>query len=276
MAKNAETFEERVEKKFVVPLAKMRSIVLDPNGPFIQRFEFDYIDDSYYNIMENVYFDDPDLSSYHEHVEGKPVRTKLRLRRYSPDGLPGDAVYFEVKTKKEGKTFKSRVKLHPAWVRPFLKDKFLPKDEFYSFNSDMKEKKIEKTMTEIIDLVHGHGFIPMLKSNYMRHAFKLRESDKVRLTMDRDIQCTRLFYGADPKLPYDIGLNDGKNVIVEVKVSDPAFMYLMEEFKGQFGESISVSKYCSGIYQTKNSFLQSDRDRTLHILESYKQKKTSA
>jgi hypothetical protein len=275
MAKNAETFDERYEKKFIVPLNQIRAMVLDANGAFIKRFEFDYIDDSYYNIIENVYFDDSDLASYHEHVEGKPVRTKLRLRRYSPDGLPGDMVYFEVKSKKEGKTFKSRVKLHPSWVRPFLKDKHLPKNDFFQLNSDMKDKKIEKTLAEIEDLVHNHGFIPMLKSNYMRHAFKLRESDKVRLTMDRDIQCTRLFYGADPKLPYDIGLNVA-NVIVEVKIADPDFMHLMDEFKELFGESKSVSKYCSGIYSTRNSFLQSDKDRTLNILEQYKQKKTSA
>jgi len=106
---NADTFSRRYEKKFVISEDLAKKIGSDRDGKFVQYFEFDYVKDSLFNIIENIYFDTHFLDSYHESVEKKPVRTKLRIRGYNSNGLPEKNVFFEIKEKAEGQTLKSRI-----------------------------------------------------------------------------------------------------------------------------------------------------------------------
>lgn len=57
-------------------------------------------------LYENLYFDTPELRSYHDHHNGKAVRHKIRFRRYCDSG----DCYFEIKRKdNRGLTHKERI-----------------------------------------------------------------------------------------------------------------------------------------------------------------------
>jgi len=266
----AQTFSQRYDEKFIVPLETIRPLVLDETSQFSQMFQFDYIiSDSYFNIVDNVYFDSPDLSSYHEHLENKVERVKLRLRQYNPDGLPEGITFFEVKEKREGKTFKSRILIRPDWLRPFLASGKFPESELIQMNTDLKREKLSETVQTIYRLVNDEKYLPILRCTYQRYAFRLRESKKVRLTLDRDIRFIRLYYAIYPKQPYEVavGTND---VIIEAKISDPTFNHLIPMLESNFGQSRGVSKYCLGIFQTRDRFLNETKDVTLRSLDRYR------
>lgn len=64
------------------------------------------IDDLPLFIYENLYFDSPELKSYHDHHNGKAVRYKIRFRKYTDSGK----CYLEVKLKtNKGLTEKARL-----------------------------------------------------------------------------------------------------------------------------------------------------------------------
>lgn len=267
--KTADTFSERYEEKFIVPLERIREIILDPRGEFAKRFEFDYLlADSLYNVIDNVYFESQDLASYHDHMEGKEERIKIRLRQYNPDGMPEGITFFEIKEKRESKTFKARIVIKPEWLRPFLDTGSFP-EMLFSLNQRMKVEKVRDAMQSLRRFVIERKFVPMLRCTYMRHAYKLRDSDRVRITMDRDIRFMRLFYSSAPKYPYPASLRSD-DIIVEAKISGTEHGGLIPTLRDWFGQPQSISKFCYGIYETRERYRLEKRDAVLESLKRYR------
>jgi hypothetical protein len=92
----------RFDEKYVFHLSKLKD--------FLRQLNADYrvlsIRHRLLAIYENLYFDTPDLRSYHDHHNGKAARFKIRFRRYRDSG----DCYFEVKMKdNRGLTHKERM-----------------------------------------------------------------------------------------------------------------------------------------------------------------------
>jgi hypothetical protein len=58
-------------------------------------------------LYDTIYLDTPDYHFYGQHVDGVPLRTKVRTRHY----VDADLTYFEVKLKSKDRTNKYRVKV---------------------------------------------------------------------------------------------------------------------------------------------------------------------
>ena len=91
----------RFDEKYLFHLSELTSF-LEELKPFYRVLSVnDYLLAQY----ENIYFDTPDLKSYHDHHNGKATRYKIRFRRYADSGL----CYFEIKRKdNRGYTNKER------------------------------------------------------------------------------------------------------------------------------------------------------------------------
>jgi len=93
---------DRMENKYLIRSDRFGS-VLDELADAFQVLE---INDRAVFTYETVYFDTADLRSYHEHLQGKRRRFKIRTRRYVESGL----CFFEVKLKgARGRTVKKRL-----------------------------------------------------------------------------------------------------------------------------------------------------------------------
>jgi len=68
---------KRYEIKFAIPLVN-KSIVEQAIISHPASFSTAYPD----RIINNIYFDSPDLQSYYENINGDPIRTKVRYRWY--------------------------------------------------------------------------------------------------------------------------------------------------------------------------------------------------
>jgi SPX domain protein involved in polyphosphate accumulation len=263
------TFGRRYEKKFVVDEKIIRDFAVKPDSDFAKKFIFDNNrDDSIYTIIENIYFDSHDLHSYNDSMEKKKERHKMRVRYYAQDGLPESNLFLEIKSSVEKETIKNRVKLKKSWLRRLLAYEEIPMEKILKINANKTPEEIKQFIQQVDYFTKDLGYKPMLKSSYMRFAFKLKETDKVRITMDRDLKFTRLNFSVDPEIPYEKSILDNE-VIVEVKIGDPKYSDLVKFFKEHFGSSRGFSKYCYGINHTKHRFLAKDRELSRTALKNY-------
>lgn len=98
---NSASLMNRVDTKFLLPISQLNDLLmqlkpkislLNINGHVLAKYE-------------NIYFDTPDLTFYHQHHRGKLNRTKVRRRRYADH----DLAFFELKLKNnKNRTIKTR------------------------------------------------------------------------------------------------------------------------------------------------------------------------
>jgi hypothetical protein len=82
--------QTRVDRKYLIPVAELGGVLADL-GADCRVLDFDGARDSLY---ESVYFDTPDLASYHAAARKRRRRFKIRTRAYLDTG----ACFLEVKT----------------------------------------------------------------------------------------------------------------------------------------------------------------------------------
>lgn len=98
----ADHLMSRFDEKYVFHLSKLNS--------FLQELNTSYkvlsVNNKVMAQYENIYFDTPDLKSYHDHHNGRTTRYKIRFRRYNDSGH----CFLEVKRKdNRGCTNKERL-----------------------------------------------------------------------------------------------------------------------------------------------------------------------
>ncbi|WP_129339289.1 polyphosphate polymerase domain-containing protein [Cellulomonas endophytica] len=99
----------RVDRKYVLPLADARLLLADLAATGAARVL--EIDGARLFRYASVYFDTPDLTSYHLAAHRRPVRWKVRTRTY----LDAGQCWLEVKTRdRRGRTVKHRHGYDPA------------------------------------------------------------------------------------------------------------------------------------------------------------------
>lgn len=230
--KNA-SLMNRVDTKFIVPVAKLPSI-------------FDAIRD-YYTVLEidslrcfryqSVYFDTQSHLFYNMHHSGRLNRHKVRLRRY----VDSDIQFLEVKFKNNKKrTIKKRIEL----------------DSFHDFRLEDYNAFLKE-----VGLPQNLKLHPCLTSNYRRIAFASEERGE-RLTVDLNLENEYLSSASPGKTHLE------KLAIVELKQSridrtSPFFKIVREMGIRPSG----FSKYCMGMTLTQQHNEEIKTNRFKRILK---------
>ena len=138
------TFSKRKEKKFLVnfdQIQELKKLIQDKKTKFLP----DHLaKDTKFTSIENIYFDAPNFSSYHDSVLKSVGRFKMRIRSYSQNDVSEDRVFIEIKAKDEGAPLKKRVAFKRSWLDKFISDGYYPIDEFISLNEGKKLKKLKE------------------------------------------------------------------------------------------------------------------------------------
>ena len=244
------TFFKRKEKKYLVDskiFFSLKKIFEDTNGIF-KRDHFS--SGTEFTYIENIYFDSPDLNSYHQSIREAPERFKLRIRRYAQDFVKDDnRIFFEIKGKENEATVKKRVAFKFDWLDKFLKDGTYPIGDFVILNEDKKPKKSIEIISSIYRLIRDLNYYPVLFSSYVRHAYKLRGTKDIRITIDQDLTFNPLVKDLRVELPYPRAISVNQ-YIVEIKYLSEEILLNISEIINLLGQSDKFSKYNYGIYDS--------------------------
>ncbi|RLA60403.1 MAG: hypothetical protein DRQ88_12605 [Epsilonproteobacteria bacterium] len=241
------TFAKRKEKKFIVSYDQMRDlkrlIKLKKN-----KFLTDHLEqNTKFTIIENTYFDSPSMSSYHESIQKSAGRFKMRIRSYLQNNVREDRIFLEIKAKDEGATLKKRVAFKKEWLDKFIADGQYPLDEFLKLNKEKNPVKVKENIKYISHLILNLHYRPVLKSNYVRYAYKIKGSKTIRITIDDELQFTPLLKKYPLEIPYKEHFDENK-YIVEIKYVEKECLQEISDIMDILGRPAKFSKYCFGIY----------------------------
>jgi len=135
-------------------------------------------------LIETTYLDTKEHLLFHEYLNRRKFRFKIRLRRYNDS----DNYLVELKVKHNGISRKKRFILPADLLSDFLAGKKI-KDEIKAANKELAGA--QKTYKMISKLISLNEFVPVLRSSYERVAFQ-KKSRKVRITVDRNITHEKL------------------------------------------------------------------------------------
>lgn len=249
------TFSKRFELKSIVPNHYINHLIADPYSHLNLLFKEDFYKEKYsFNQISNIYFDNHNCSSFCDSVNNKMTRTKLRLRRYAPDGINENVRFFEIKKKIQGTTLKSRFAV-PEFLIPQIlesQDIFLKHiSQIKSVNLNPDEIKLNQLIEEVLKYIFQKGFSPTLRTSYKRISYIHRQRPSMRLTIDKEIEYQLIKNIEVPLPPYkNIDLNENK--IVELKVLGPDVEFGKILIKELFKQEKNISKYCYGLSRTHN------------------------
>ncbi|WP_111466999.1 polyphosphate polymerase domain-containing protein [Microbacterium suaedae] len=204
----------RVDRKYLVPAERVIGI-LHHLDDATRVLEIDGERRSHYGSM---YFDTPDLLSYHLAARGRRRRFKLRCRHY----VDTDAAFLEMKTKgSRGTTVKERIP-HPTDAV----ERLTPEGRSHAAEA-ISALGLEETLVD--DLV------PTLHTGYRRMTLLL--SDGARATVDSDLEWADTWGGH---------LTRPGLVVVETKSSSRASVVDHLLWRAGIRPS-SVSKFATGL-----------------------------
>ena len=153
----------RFDRKHLVRLRDLPEFV-DGLGPGSSVLE---VSGDRFVAYSSVYFDTPDLATYHHHRQGRRRRFKVRTRHYG-DPL---ATMLEVKAKGvRGRTVKHRTP-HPG-PSPHTLD-------------DDSRRFVADTLEALYGMAVPEGLVPVLETRFLRSTVLAPDGDRV--TVDRDL-----------------------------------------------------------------------------------------
>lgn len=124
------------------------------------------------SLVRSIYFDDFQMSAYHESLDGVGIRAKVRLRWYGDDER---SLFFEVKRRIGQAVEKVRV--------PIDSDSDLTTMHYPTIDRGLRAI-LPRTLAQTLAL-HSE---PILIVSYTRHYFEAYDAP-LRITVDSDIQC---------------------------------------------------------------------------------------
>ena len=149
---------DRFDSKYVVPAAWLENLVQDLGGHCILS-----IQDQVSTVYNNLYFDTPEGTCLEDHIRGKNIRHKVRIRQYANTGV----AFLEVKLRDvHSKTFKHRIVRNGPWDAPLNQEEV----EFLGEH-----------------LPNAHALVPTLQSSFERFTL-IHVGQGERITFDQDLQ----------------------------------------------------------------------------------------
>ncbi|MCF7793835.1 MAG: polyphosphate polymerase domain-containing protein [Candidatus Cloacimonetes bacterium] len=138
--------------------------------------------------IQTTYLDTEDFLLFHEYLNKRNFRYKIRLRRYGYDGKYEPEYLIELKIKHNSISTKKRFRLPAEHFAAFVKNEDL-RQVVKAANQGLIGA--QKTYRIIHKLIQINKFIPVLQTSYNRIAFQ-KNSKRVRVTVDNGITHKKL------------------------------------------------------------------------------------
>ncbi|MDI6401152.1 polyphosphate polymerase domain-containing protein [Balneolaceae bacterium ANBcel3] len=190
--------------------------------------------------VHSLYLDSPDLVTYQNTINGDRNRYKLRVRFY--EQMDDKPLFFEIKRRHDKVIAKKRAIVHRYAAQDVARG-FLP-------SMDALVNPSAEQMDALVDfchLVNVHRAEPKVHVAYKREAWVADGSNKIRVTIDRQVrsesQKTVSFSPEmrNPKLVF------GKDLILELKFTN-RFPSWFKELVQVFGlRQGGAAKYVDGV-----------------------------
>ena len=215
-----------------------------------------------YTLVQSTYFDDMNLNCLVEYLEQVPTRSKLRIRKYGPNGnWDNSNLYVELKEKKVGISEKCRIKCSPEdFEGGREKDKglILSQDILNSVNFTNKRKEsTKKKIEKISSFIEQKQPVPVTHVVYSREAY---EQQNFRVTFDRNIGVTKATFfdnlNKDSILKNKFKMEalseiktkiNSETIILELKHNNQIPSWIEDYIKDKKIEKSSFSKYSYSI-----------------------------
>lgn len=209
---------ERKESKYLMHINQLDQLLTDLKADYdileinnIREFEY-----------QNVYFDTPELLFYHQHLQQKKSRTKIRTRKY----VDSELYFIEYKQKMKSVIKKERVRINP---------------EQYGQLTPITSAFLQECFNKYYELREYFGLQPILTNEYKRITL-CNKTKEERITIDTNISYNEI----DNSLENPIVLSH--LAVIECKYSDSktAFDDMMKSMS--IPKIRLCSKYCLGTY----------------------------
>ena len=172
--------------------------------------------------INNIYFDDSELNSFKENVDGESERRKYRVRWYGETFRLSDK-YYEIKIKSED----------------------VNKKLIYNLGEISLKKPLNLSLNKITHIINQYTFekfrkqflIPVLSNSYSRRYF-YNENLDLRVTIDQNLISTSLLNNRT---------HTSKDIIIEIKYQKENLFQMKNLFNVQISKN---SKYVTGIEST--------------------------
>ncbi len=194
-------------------------------------------------VVNNLYFDTPDLRFYLDTKFKKPTRFKPRARYYGQ--YAGDLIWPEIKYRHGNVIWKKRYCV-PVSEWPQL---------FYPQLCERTEGHSKSRIDRFDEVIHWFGAEPKLHVRYFREPFVTELESYGRVTFDRQlcyrrVESSDLTYEEKDMIYFDDPLttrNEHSPVILEIKVETLVPIWAIELIRTFHLNQRSFSKYCYGI-----------------------------
>ena len=186
-------------------------------------------------FVRSLYFDTIDDKSFEDKVGGIEERSKYRLRIYDTDSK---SVKFEIKSKINNTTTKETAVISRSDA-----------EEIQNGNYKVMLKYNNTVLNKAYIEFKKRPYNPVVRVDYLREAFLLCDTNKIRVVFDRFLKSTllQLDLFADaimmPQLKNDI-------VIMEIKYDNFIPMWIKQLLQVQSFERSALSKYIIGRLDT--------------------------
>ncbi len=189
--------------------------------------------------ISSLYFDSENLHLCNETIQGRKNRFKLRVRCYEDD--IGSPCFFEIKRRIDNIILKDRAPLSKGEILKVTQRNYMPPSFF------KKGKEILKQFQFYLQILRAR---PIVLVRYMRQAFEENASNRVRITMDRQLSFKAVNH---PEVVLNgSGWNDVPMdfVILEIKFTSRYPLWLSNMVKIFNLKQTAMSKYVSCVRQS--------------------------
>lgn len=189
--------------------------------------------------IHSLYLDSPGLNTYHRTVNGDRNRYKLRLRYYDSEDSP---VFFEIKQRNNRVIRKKRSQVYRNAVQDLLNG-----------HVPTKNHLVDSSATQLDALEHFCHLsgklraTPQMHIHYLREAYESKDTNDVRVTIDRNVKSCRVRQNRIPGFLNDEFPVFGNMVILELKFTNRFPDWLNELTQRFHLRQESASKYVDSI-----------------------------
>lgn len=181
---NSPVDQKRTEDKYIVVkehYTEVKHIVETHLPPYFEETG------TVYCINRSIYFDSPELTFLKQHLNKLNDRRKIRIRTYAPNGTWNNQYFLEIKSKTDGTSHKSRLKLNQkAFEYVMMNSQVEINEDLINENSDTARDIVLQQAKLINYLMISNKVKPVVDITYKRYAFQA--NDSFRATIDQDLK----------------------------------------------------------------------------------------
>lgn len=147
--------------------------------------------------ITTLFFDNPDFQLYLEKLESRETASSLRIRWYGKLNAHPE-IFIErkfVDPADNEAVLEQRIPIKEKYVKPFI-------DGTYSMEKTIRKmrerntspaevERFEKVVNDIQNFIRSNNLQPVLRAVYSRTAFQIPDDDRVRISIDNDIDLIR-------------------------------------------------------------------------------------